>query len=114
MLRKIPVSGAFHTKLMRPAKEPFIQALKNIELHKPNVPVYSNVTSKPYNNVDDIKRNLPQQIISPVKWEQTMHVLYKRSQGTAFPRTFDVGSNGTLKTILNHVNAKACESCILV
>lgn len=51
------------------------------------------------------------QIIKPVKWEQTLHILYERSQGERFPRTFECGPGRGLTTILKQVNAKAWDTC---
>ena len=47
------------------------------------------------------------QIIRPVKWEQTMHTIYEREQGTKFPRTFECGPGNGLTAILKQNNAKA-------
>ncbi|XP_012273843.1 probable malonyl-CoA-acyl carrier protein transacylase, mitochondrial isoform X3 [Orussus abietinus] len=113
-LKNLSVSGAFHTSLMEPAVKPFIKALHNVPLQTPAVPVYSNVTGKCYGNAQHISKMLPKQIVSPVKWEQIMHILYERPPGTPFPRTFDVGSGGTMKTILKLVNAKAWDNCYIV
>lgn len=112
--KRLPVSGAFHTSLMAPALDIFKKALKTIELELPRVSVHSNVDGKKYTNVHQIVKYLPKQIVSPVKWEQTMHILYMRNPGTQFPRTFDVGSKGTLKDILKRVNAKAWDSCFVI
>ncbi|XP_012259051.2 probable malonyl-CoA-acyl carrier protein transacylase, mitochondrial [Athalia rosae] len=111
---RLPTSGAFHTSLMKPAMDIFSKALKTVKFEMPQVPVYSNIDGKPYRNVQQISRHLLKHLVSPVKWEQTMHTLYMRPQGTAFPRTFDVGSKGTLKVLLKNVNAKAWDSCFVI
>ncbi|XP_015602557.1 probable malonyl-CoA-acyl carrier protein transacylase, mitochondrial [Cephus cinctus] len=113
-LKRLPVSGAFHTSLMAPAQEPLKKAIRTIEYQDPIIPVYSNVTAKPYTSARKIPKNLLKQLVRPVKWEQIMHNLYARPPGTAFPRTFDVGSKGSLKAILKQVNAKAWDNCIVV
>ncbi|XP_046491366.1 probable malonyl-CoA-acyl carrier protein transacylase, mitochondrial [Neodiprion pinetum] len=113
-MKRLPLSGAFHTSLMIPSLDIFKKALRTIEFEEPKVSVHSNVDGKKYKNVSQIIRYLPKQIISPVKWEQTMHILYMRPPGIPFPRTFDVGSGGTLKTLLRFVNAKACNSCYTI
>lgn len=43
-----------------------------------------------------------------------MHVLYERDVGEYFPRTFECGPGGALRTILKQVNAKAWDHCISV
>lgn len=42
-VKSLPVSGAFHTYLMKPAVEPFFKVLKTVRFGKPVIPVYSNV-----------------------------------------------------------------------
>ncbi|XP_014227491.1 probable malonyl-CoA-acyl carrier protein transacylase, mitochondrial [Trichogramma pretiosum] len=109
---RLPVSGAFHTSLMEPALKSFVKALNNAPLSSPNTTVYSNFSGKVFStNPSQMKKQIIKQIISPVKWEQIMQTMYSRPPGTEFPRTFDVGSKGMLKTILKNINAKAIDEC---
>lgn len=113
-LQRLPVSGAFHTTLMKPAIKSFKKALDNIELQEPRIDVYSNFTAKPYRNSEQIRKLLLKQMYSPVRWEQIMHTIYTRAQGTKFPKTYDLGSHGTLITLLGRVNLKAAETCVKI
>ncbi|XP_012533104.1 probable malonyl-CoA-acyl carrier protein transacylase, mitochondrial [Monomorium pharaonis] len=113
-LTRLPVSGAFHTKLMEPALKSFGKMLHTLEFNDFRCQVYSNFKAHPYGNPALIRRYLLKQIVSPVKWEQTIQMLYNRPAETAFPRTFDVGSGGRMSTILKLINAKAHEHCIAV
>lgn len=113
-IKRLPVSGAFHTSLMKPALSIFTKALRTVEIVDPRVSVHSNIDGKRYRNAMHIANYLPKQIIMPVKWEQTMHMLYRRTAGIAFPRTFDIGSRGVLKAFLKESNAKASDSCYII
>ena len=110
-LKRIPVSGAFHSNLMRPAVAPVKKFLKKMEINDPLIQVLSNVDGKPYKNANHIRAQLPKQIYKPVRWEQILHCLYERSVGENFPRTFECGPGSSLKTLLKMVNAKAWDSC---
>ncbi|HYH61336.1 MAG TPA: ACP S-malonyltransferase, partial [Solirubrobacterales bacterium] len=44
---ELPVSGAFHTRAMAPALEPFREALEEIEIKPPTTPVHSCSTATP-------------------------------------------------------------------
>lgn len=112
-IQKLPVSGGFHTRLMEPALKSFSKALNNTPLEQPNVDVYSNWKAAiyPSNNEQFVRKLITRQIISPVRWEQTLQRIYNRPEGTKFPRTFDMGSRGSMKTILKMVNSKAADSC---
>ncbi|CAG9855930.1 unnamed protein product [Phyllotreta striolata] len=106
-IKRLPVSGAFHTDLMAPAMDTFRKALNKSDIKDPVITVYSNVDGKPYKNAEHIRRQLPKQIVKPVKWEQLLHVVYERAPGTDFPRTFEVGPGTSLRAILKQVNGKA-------
>ncbi|XP_002743873.2 malonyl-CoA-acyl carrier protein transacylase, mitochondrial isoform X1 [Callithrix jacchus] len=108
--RMLPVSGAFHTRLMEPAVEPLMQVLKAIDVKKPLVSVYSNVHGHRYMHPTHIQKLLAQQVVSPVKWEQTMHAIYKRKKGSEFPKTFEVGPGQQLGAILKSCNLQAWKS----
>lgn len=110
-MKRLPVSGAFHTELMEPALKPFMKALATVRIEEPRIEVYSNAKAQPYNSTREIKKFLPKQMVTPVKWEQILHKIYERPPETAFPRTFDLGSEGTMKIILKNVNAKAWDHC---
>ncbi|NXX36603.1 FABD protein, partial [Nicator chloris] len=105
--KMLPVSGAFHTRLMEPAVEPLAEVLKSIEIQKPLLCVYSNVDGKKYMHSKHIEKLLVKQVVSPVLWEQTMHSVYQRKQGTEFPYTYEVGPGNQLGAILKQCNLKA-------
>ncbi|XP_077193956.1 malonyl-CoA-acyl carrier protein transacylase, mitochondrial [Paroedura picta] len=106
-VQMLPVSGAFHTRLMEPAVEPLSEALESISILKPLVRVYSNVNNKRYREPEQIKHLLTKQLTLPVKWEQTMHAIYERKQGVGFPYTYEVGPGKQLGTILRNCNMRA-------
>lgn len=106
----LPVSGGFHTRLMEPALEPLTQVLKSVGVKKPLVSVHSNVDGKRYMHPKHIQKLLVQQVVSPVKWEQTMHAIYERKKGVEFPKTFEVGPGKQLGAILKSCNLQAWKS----
>ena len=106
--KRIPVSGAFHTKLMNSARKKFASVLGRTGIDVPTkIPVYSNVDGMPYLTKDDVLTKLPQQISYPVKWEQTMFIAFTREQHEEHPWIFECGPGTNLITILKNVNARA-------
>uniref|UniRef100_A0A9J8DCM1 Malonyl-CoA-acyl carrier protein transacylase, mitochondrial n=1 Tax=Cyprinus carpio carpio TaxID=630221 RepID=A0A9J8DCM1_CYPCA len=101
--RFLPVSRAFHNELMEPAVEPLGDVLRKIEVRWPEICVHSSVDGKPYMH-DKHVRN---QLVSPVKWEQTLHEIYERAQGQEFPHTYEVGPGRQLGSTLQKCNMKA-------
>jgi len=64
----LPVSGAFHSPLMQPAKDELQAAIEKTEIHAPKCPVYQNVDAKPHTDAAEIKANLIAQLTSSVRW----------------------------------------------
>ena len=73
----LPVSGAFHSELMRPAREELAPAIENIHFEKPICPVYQNVTTTAISDPELIKKNLIEQLTAPVKWTQSIENMIK-------------------------------------
>ncbi len=65
---KLPVSGAFHSPLMEPAREALAAAIDKTAFSIPLCPVYQNVTAAPTTDPGVIKDNLLRQLTSPVRW----------------------------------------------
>jgi len=108
---RLPVSGAFHTKLMKPAVEILRSHFNKIDFQKPAIPVHSNFDGKRYSSAFHIGRLLLQQITHPVKWEQTLHVLTEYKKESKLPNIYECGPGKSLSTILKMVNLKAeCHS----
>ena len=64
----LPVSGAFHSPLMQPAKDELQAAIEQTEIKAPKCPVYQNVDAKPHTDPAEIKANLIAQLTSSVRW----------------------------------------------
>lgn len=69
---KLPVGGAFHSPLMEPAREELEEAIEKTKFSEPICPVYQNVNAIPSSDPDVIRKNLVAQLVSPVKWTQTV------------------------------------------
>ena len=76
-------SGAFHSRLMIPAKQKFETFLKKRKFSKPKIPVIANLTAKPYPN-GAVVEYLSKQISSTVLWSDTIHHLMSLSDAMEF------------------------------
>ncbi|MGE4487941.1 MAG: ACP S-malonyltransferase [Kiritimatiellales bacterium] len=77
----LPVAGAFHSPLMRPAADKMQEFLKDIPLAEPRIPVLSNVTGRPHEDLDSLRANMVAQIIGSVRWVECMQWI--AAQGVA-------------------------------
>ncbi len=68
----LPVSGAFHSPLMEPARQALAEAIAATPFRQPGSPVYQNVTALPETDPERIQANLLAQLTSPVRWTQTI------------------------------------------
>lgn len=104
MVMELPVSGAFHSPLMKPAQEKLAEAINKIEFKDAEIPVYTNVDAKPETNSEMLKKKLIDQLTAPVLWTQILNNL-KNDGYTDF---VEMGPGNVLqgltKRTLNDVN----------
>ncbi|WP_462420481.1 ACP S-malonyltransferase [Salinicoccus sp. Marseille-QA3877] len=62
------VSGAFHSHLMKEAQDEFRTFIDNIEFKNAEIPVIQNVSAQPETDGETVKRQLVEQITSPVRF----------------------------------------------
>ncbi len=72
---ELRVAGAFHSKLMTPARERLAQALAQVELKEPQIPVACNVLGRYYRNSDEVRQMLAEQVDSPIRWQKCMEAM---------------------------------------
>lgn len=68
----LPVSGPFHSSLLKSASMKLAKALETIEIRNPIVPLIANITAKPVTTRDEIREGLVNQVSGSVKWEQSV------------------------------------------
>ncbi len=71
--KSLAVSGAFHSSFMKPASEKLREFLNNYEAKKGKLPIYANLTGKPYpSDNEDIKETVALQVCNSVKWQKSI------------------------------------------
>lgn len=78
----LPVSVPSHCALMKPAAEQLAQALADIAIQVPTIPVIHNVSVTSVDNQADIKRLLAEQLYNPVRWVETVQFLAAQGVNT--------------------------------
>ncbi len=102
----LPVGGAFHSVLMKPAEEELAKAIENTTFNKPICPVYQNVTTTAVYNPDEIKKNLINQLTAPVKWTQSVQQMIKDGAS----EFVEVGPGKVLQGLVKKINKEAIVS----
>jgi [acyl-carrier-protein] S-malonyltransferase len=98
----LPVAGAFHTPLMDSAVQELAATLANVPLRSPRIPVISNVDAQPHSDPEEIRALLVQQVVSPVRWEDSMRALI----GRGCDHFFEIGPGRVLAGLLKRIDRK--------
>jgi [acyl-carrier-protein] S-malonyltransferase len=105
---RLAVAGAFHTELMSPAVDSLSEALNRVEIAPPQLPIWSNVDARPHTDPAEIRSLLVRQVITPVRWEETMRGLL----AGGVERFYEIGPGRVLAGLLKRVNRKIdCRNC---
>lgn len=72
---RLEVAGAFHTRLMAPARARLTAALEATAVRPPHLPVISNVDARPHLDPDEIRGLLARQLVGVVEWQASMEYL---------------------------------------
>jgi [acyl-carrier-protein] S-malonyltransferase len=107
---KLKVGGAFHSPLMEPARVELAEAISATTFNQGICPIYQNVTGQPVNDPEIIKNNLIKQLVSPVRWTQTMQNML--ADGAS--KIIEVGPGKVLQGMFKKIDRKlATESASL-
>ena len=103
--RAIPleVAGAFHTEVMRPAQDGMDEALAEVDFAPPQMPVIANTTGVPMTTVDEVRRELSQQLCGCVYWQQSVEYM----AGHGATRFVELGPGGVLSGLVRRIAGSA-------
>ncbi len=69
---ELNVSGAFHSIIMKTAREKLVDTLNSIEIKNADFPIFHNFSAKPTQNKAEIKMQLLKQLENPVLWSESI------------------------------------------
>lgn len=96
----LPVSAPFHCALMEPAARVMAEALADVTIATPVVPVVANVRAAPVSDPDDIRALLVQQVTGSVRWRES--VLWMAAQGVT--EVFEIGAGKALSGMIRRID----------
>ena len=79
---ELKVSGAFHSPLMKPARQALIRILDSIKFKDPQCPFFNNVDGKILSGGAKIKSSLVKQLEKPVLWTKSIMEMKKYGVGS--------------------------------
>lgn len=99
----LPVSAPFHCALMQPAAEAMEEALADVDIKAPLVPVVANVVAEAVSDPDHIRRLLVEQVAGRVRWSSS--VAWMTDQGVdAF---WELGAGKALSGMIRRIAKEA-------
>jgi [acyl-carrier-protein] S-malonyltransferase len=96
----LKVSGAYHTDAMAPAAEGMKAAVGSVAVVDPQSPVIANTSALPLTTAEAIRKDLIDQIVSPVQWQRTIE--YLAAQGIR--RVVEFGPQRVLTGLVRRID----------
>lgn len=107
----LPVSAPFHCSLMQPAAEIMADALSEVAIKAPVVPLVANVLARPIDDPDEIRARLIEQVTGMVRWSES--IAWLAGEG-GVSQLIEVGSgkvlSGLAKRIATDIKALSLNS----
>jgi len=100
IVKELVVSAAFHSPLMESAKSKLSTALENSKIDDAKIPVYANVSAKPVQSNEEIKKLLFEQVTAPVRWEETINNMIN----DGIEEFYEIGPGNVLQGLLKRIN----------
>ncbi|MFK7839907.1 MAG: ACP S-malonyltransferase [Bdellovibrionales bacterium] len=102
----LPVSAPFHSQLMAPAAAEMKEALADVNINNPCVPVVTNVTANAVEDVSSIRNLLVDQITGMVRWRES--VLWMADNG--IDSMVELGSGKVLCGLVRRIDKSIATS----
>ena len=96
----LPVSAPFHCKLMEPAARRMAEALDDVEIMTPKVPVIVNVRAYGCTSRSDLRSYLVEQVTGMVRWRES--VMHMGEHGVR--EVWEIGAGKALSGMVKRVN----------
>jgi [acyl-carrier-protein] S-malonyltransferase len=104
----LPVSAPFHCALMQPAADVMAEALSQVAVKPPRVPLVANVLAQPITDPATIVRCLVEQVTGTVRWRESV-LFMAQAEVTAF---YEVGTGKVLTGLIKRIAETADASSI--
>ncbi|MGA7790744.1 MAG: ACP S-malonyltransferase, partial [Xanthobacteraceae bacterium] len=95
----LPVSAPFHCPLMQPAADVMAEALSQIAVKPPIVPLVANVLARPITEPAEIVRCLVEQVTGTVRWRES--ILFMVQSGVK--SFYEIGAGKVLTGLIKRI-----------
>ena len=105
---ELPVSAPFHCSLMSPAADAMRDALADVEISAPQIPIVTNVTAASCSDPEEIRSRLVEQVTGSVRWRESVEWLCLNN----VTELVEVGSGKVLTGLARRINRELVASAI--
>ena len=105
---ELPVSAPFHCSLMSPAADAMRDALADVEISAPQIPIVTNVTAASCSDPEEIRSRLVEQVTGSVRWRESVEWLFQNN----VTELVEVGSGKVLTGLARRINRELVASAI--
>lgn len=96
----LPVSGAFHTPLMRPAADGLSRIIADLTFHQPLIPIIANTSAQPLTTAEQVKEELLNQLCHGVQWQRSIEYMVKEGVSTFI----EIGQGEVLSALTRRID----------
>ncbi|SNS43187.1 ACP S-malonyltransferase [Tropicimonas sediminicola] len=95
----LPVSAPFHCSLMQPAAEVMAEALAQVDIKAPKVPVVANVRAEAVQDPAEIRALLVEQVTHSVRWRESIQWM----AGQGVDEIWEIGAGKALSGMVRRI-----------
>ncbi len=100
LAKELSVSGAFHSPLMKPAKDELAEMLNQVDIQDAKIPVCMNVDACLTINAEEIRKKLVRQLTNSVLWQQSVEEMI----AAGVTEFIEVGPQRVLQGLIKRIN----------
>jgi [acyl-carrier-protein] S-malonyltransferase len=104
----LPVSAPFHCALMAPAAEAMAEALAEVSISAPRVPLVANVSVEAVTDPDTIRALLVEQVTGSVRWRESVEYMI----GNGVTEFWEIGAGKALSGMVRRIDRSASVAAI--
>jgi len=103
LVKALTVAGAYHSRLMEPARTAFEKFLQDIPFNAPKVTVYTNTTGEAVSDPSALRIALAKQVVSSVYWEDNC----RAAAASGITQFYECGPGGVLAGMMKRTAPEA-------
>jgi [acyl-carrier-protein] S-malonyltransferase len=102
------VGGAFHSALMKPARDGLAKAVGDLDLRNPSVPIVANMTGEPVYTASELRQELVSQVCECVQWKRSVEYMI----GSGVTNFVEIGPGRALTGMIKRIDRSVATNAV--